>query len=249
MLMELIYDTYTVFWREMILLRKKFRSFFAGSMVSPLLYLLSFGWGLGRNIQIDGTSYLNFVVPGIVALSAMNGSYSAAGTSLSVSRLYHKTLEEFLTAPISVLSLVLGNVSSGCFRGLFSSSLIILFSYFFGANLHLSGWFFVSLLLTCFLFAALGLVAAMVVNSHEGMSRFSTFVILPMTFLCGTFFKVENYPAAVATLVKILPLTHCSISLRAIAMRAEFPLVSLLILAAYAAVLFALGMWVTARVE
>ncbi|MGI5822421.1 MAG: ABC transporter permease [Dethiobacteria bacterium] len=245
----MLHDTYTVFWREMVLLRKKFKSFFAGSMVSPLLYLLSFGWGLGRNIQLDSTSYLDFVVPGIVALSAMNASYSGTGTSLNVSRLYYKTLEEFLVAPISVVSLVLGNVFSGCFRGLFSAGLIIIFSYFFGANLCLSGWFFVSLLLTCFLFATLGLVAAMIVSSHEGMSRFGTFVILPMTFLCGTFFKVENYPGIIAWFVKMLPLTHSSISLRALAMNTEFPLVSLLVMTAYALILFILGVWVTYRVE
>jgi ABC-2 type transport system permease protein len=81
----MITDTYTVFWREMVLLRKKFKSFFAGSMVSPLLYLLSFGWGLGRNIQFGTTSYLDFVVPGIIALSAMNASYNATGASLNVS--------------------------------------------------------------------------------------------------------------------------------------------------------------------
>ncbi|WP_232294242.1 ABC-2 transporter permease [Syntrophaceticus schinkii] len=129
-MIEMIYDTYTVFWREMVLLRKKFKSFFAGSMVSPLLYLLSFGWGLGRNIQFGSTSYLDFVVPGIVALSAMNASYNATGVSLNVSRLYHKTLEEFLAAPISVSSLVLGNIFSGCFRGLFSSGSSLSFPIF-----------------------------------------------------------------------------------------------------------------------
>jgi len=49
--------------------------------------------------------------------------------------------------------------------------------------------------------------------------------------------------------VKILPLTHSAVSLRAIAMNTGFPLVSLLVLTAYAVVLFALGVWVTYRVE
>jgi hypothetical protein len=61
----MIYDTYTVFWREMVLLQKKFKSFFAGSMVSPLLYLLSFGWGFKFDILttpvIFYTKYLLFV--------------------------------------------------------------------------------------------------------------------------------------------------------------------------------------------
>ena len=70
-----------------------------------------------------------------------------------------------------------------------------------------------------------------------------------MTFLCGTFFKVESYPGAIAWFVKMLPLTHASISLRALAMNAEFPLVSLLVMTAYALILFILGVWVTYRVE
>lgn len=77
----------------------------------------------------------------------------------------------------------------------------------------------------------------------------ATFVILPMTFLCGTFFRVEKYPPLVASLVQILPLTHFAVSLRTIALNTGFPLVSLLVLAAYAVVLFALGLWVTFRVE
>lgn len=242
-------DTYTVLWREMLLLRKKFLGFFAGSMVSPLLYLMSFGWGLGKNIRFGGVSYLDFVVPGIVALSAMNGSYNATGTSLNISRLYYRTFEELLVAPISTWSLVLGSILAGSLRGLFSSVVILVFAYLFGAHLHYSLWFFVALLLTCCLFSALGLVAAMVVNSHEDMARFGTFVILPMTFLCGTFFRVDKYPPFVAAFIKILPLTHSSLALRDLALNTGFPLLSLVVLAGYTILLFGLGLLVTIRVE
>ncbi|NPV28069.1 MAG: ABC transporter permease [Firmicutes bacterium] len=242
-------DTYTVFWRDFLMLRKRFLRFFAGSMVSPLLYLTAFGWGLGRNIQFGGTSYLDFVVPGILALSAMNGSYNATGTSLNISRLYHKTLEEFLVSPISVWSLVLGNVLGGVLRGLISAAIILVLAFFFGARMHLNLWFFAALFLTCFLFASLGLVAAMLVNSHEDMARFGTFVILPMSFLCGTFFRVEKFPPLVAGFVQVLPLTHSALALRAAALGAEFPFASLGVLAGYAALFFGLGFWVTLRVE
>lgn len=242
-------DAWTVVWREVLLLRKKFLGFFAGSMVSPLLYLTAFGWGLGRSIRFGNASYLDFVVPGIIALSAMNGSYNAAGLSLNTSRLYYRVFEEFLISPISVPALVLGNVLGGCLRGLLSSIIILALAYLYGAHLHCNLGFFVALLLTCFLFSALGVVAAMVVNSHEDMARFGTFVILPMSFLCGTFFRLENFPPLVAKLIQVLPLTHSAISLRAFALETGFPLVSLLVLTAYCVVFFALGIWVTLRVE
>ncbi|MDP3045809.1 MAG: multidrug ABC transporter permease, partial [Bacillota bacterium] len=55
-------DFYTVFWREMIVLRRTFNKFFASRLAAPLLYLVAFGWGLGRSIQMNGGNYLEFIV-------------------------------------------------------------------------------------------------------------------------------------------------------------------------------------------
>ncbi|MEN6388976.1 MAG: ABC transporter permease [Syntrophomonas sp.] len=244
-----MFGAYTVFYREMMLLRKKLPGFFAGSIVGPLLYLMAFGWSLGRNIQLGGVTYLDFVVPGILAVSAMNGSYNATGASLNISRLYHRSFEEFLVAPIGVWSIVLGNVLGGCMRGLFSSAVILIMSYLFGAHLQCNLYFIITLFLTCFLFASLGVVAAMVVNSHEEMANFGTFVILPMSFLCGTFFQLDVLPPIASNIIMLLPLTHSAIALRAIALGAGFPLTSFLIVTVYSIVLFGFGIWVTYRVE
>lgn len=219
-------------------------------MVSPLLFLISFGWGLGRNINLSGTSYLDFVVPGIVSLSAMNASYNATGVSLNISRLYFKTLEEFLVSPISTWALALGNILGGCFQGLLSALIILFLAQLFGAHLHYNFAFFLTVFLTCFMFAALGLVAAMVARSHEDMARFGTFFIFPMGFLCGTFFQIEKLPAAAAAFIKVLPLTHSTELLRAAALaNKDLPSFSLLVLSAYAAVFFCMGIWVTSRTE
>jgi len=239
-----------VLWRDLLMLRKRFGRFVAAHLVGPLLYLTAFGWGLGRNLDFWGTSYLDFVVPGILALSAMSASFNATSTSLNISRLYHRTLEEFLLAPVGLGPLVLGHVLGGLIRGLVSSALILLVAFFFGARLQfLNPWLLATLFLTCFLFAALGVAAAMLINSHEDMARFSTFVILPMSFLCGTFFQVEKFPALVAGLVQVLPLTHSSLALRAAALGGEFPWFSLAVLAAYAGSFLGLAAWATWRVE
>ncbi|MCR4441768.1 MAG: ABC transporter permease [Peptococcaceae bacterium] len=242
-------DWYTVFWREMVVLKKRLFKFFAGSMVSPLLYMIAFGWGLGRGLQTNGTDYLAFVVPGIIALSAMNGSYNATGVPVNISRFYHKTWEEYLIAPITPFSLVLGKIMAGCVRGSFSSLLILALAYGMGTRLVLNLWFFVALFLTSFLFASLGLVAALIITSHEDMNQFGTFVILPMTFLCGTFFSVDKLPEWAGWLIRALPLTHASQSLRSIALGHGFPLASLLVLMLYSAVLFGWGVHIARRVE
>ena len=232
-------DFYTVFWREMVVLRRTFSKFFASRLVGPLLYLVAFGWGLGRSIQMNGGSYLEFIVPGIIALSAMNTSFSAVGTNLNMSRLYHKTLDEYLIAPISAGAFVLGKVLAGTVRGLIASLIILVLAFLFGAHLAVNGWFFLAVLLTCFLFSALGAVAAMVVNSHEDMANFSTFVILPMSFLCGTFFSPDRLPQVFGYVINVLPLTHASYLLRALVSGQGMLPLSLAVLAVYAAVFFA----------
>lgn len=234
-------DFYTVFWREMIVLRRTFKKFFVSRMAGPFLYLVAFGWGLGRSVQMKSGNYLEFIVPGIIALSAMNTSFSTVGINLNMSRLYHKTLDEYLIAPINAGAFVIGKVLAGCVRGLIASLIILALAYLFGAHLLMNGWFFLVILLTCFLFAALGVVAGMVVNSHEDMAHFNTFVILPMSFLCGTFFSLDSLPKAISYIIKVLPLTHSSYLLRSIVSGQGMLPLSLAVLVVYAAVLFAAG--------
>lgn len=231
----MLYDIGTVFWREWLVLRRRMVRFILSRMVSPILYLVAFGWGLGRSIQVaQGGSYLDFIVPGIIALNSMNISFTSVGTPLNMSRLYHKTLEEYLIAPISSFSFVMGKVLAGALRGILSSCIIIGLAYLFGAHFSAGPWFFLVLLLNSLVFAALGVVAAMSMRSHEDMANFNTYVLLPMSFLCATFFTPDKLPAAAHVIIDCLPLTHASYALRGLAAGADVSLLSVGVLFLYA---------------
>lgn len=239
----MIGDIWTVFWRDWIVLKRRLGRYILARMVSPVLYLVAFGWGLGRNITINQGSYLDFIVPGIIALNSMNISFNAVGTPVNMSRLYHKTLEEYILAPIGPLSYVLGKVLAGILRGMISSVVIILLAYGFGARLGVNLWFFLALLLNCAVFAALGLVAAMIMDSHEEMSNFNTYVLTPMSFLCATFFAPNQLPAFLQRGIELLPLTHASYALRLIGLGGDPPGLSLGVMSIYLALLLGLGVW------
>ena len=64
-------DIYTVFWREWIVLNRRMAKFILSRMVTPILYIFAFGLGLGKSISFDGGSYLNFIIPGIIALNSI----------------------------------------------------------------------------------------------------------------------------------------------------------------------------------
>ena len=112
---------YPIFLREMIQFKKKlFRlGYIFTSMMVPLLYLLAFGLGLGRSVQVPGGTYLGFLLPGLVAMSSMNNSYNWVASGLNLSRVYFKTFQVLIQAPIAPTSIMAGYVLAGMVRGLF----------------------------------------------------------------------------------------------------------------------------------
>jgi ABC-type polysaccharide/polyol phosphate export permease len=121
---------------------------------------------------------------------------------------------------------------------MFSACLLLVIGLLSGVKVSLSPIFFVVLALTAFCFASAAVAAAMVAKSHEDMSNFNSFVIVPMSFLAGTFFTPDKLPQPFESMVLVYPLTHASIALRALAAGREPGLASLLVLAGYAGLFF-----------
>ena len=232
---------YPIFWKEMLLIRKKPWRFLASSMVMPVLYFVTFGWGLGRGMNVGGGRYLDFVLPGILALSAMNNSFGPVSTSLNISKLYTKTIEEVLVSPVSHWDIALGRTLTGLARGLFSALMLLVVGFASGVHLHLSFSFLAVLGLTAFCFGAAGVAAAMVAHSHEDMANFNSFFIVPMSFLAGTFFSPDRMPEPFKSLILVYPLTHASLVLRALAAGSDPSLSSVLVLTAYSLFFFYLA--------
>lgn len=242
-------DIWTVFWRDWIVLRRRLWKFIFSRMITPVLYLVAFGWGIGRSVQVSQGNYLDFIVPGILALNSMNISFNAVGSPVNMARLYHKTLEEYLVAPIRPVSYVCGKILSGTLRGLISSVVILVLAYLFGASLQVSLGMAAALTLNCMIFAAMGFAAAMLIDTHEDMASFGTYVLLPMSFLCATFFSTDRLPAVARWLIELLPLTHASHILRTLGAGGTPEFLSWLVLGGYLIALLAVCLWTMERVR
>ena len=236
----MLQDIWTVFWRDWVVLKRRMMKFILSRMVAPILYLVAFGWGLGRSIQVDSGTYLDFLVPGILALNSMNISFNSI-TPVHAERIYHKSLEEYIIAPIWPNAFVIGKVLAAVLRGMISSSIIVLLAFLFGAHFTLTPLFLLVLVLNCVIFAEIGFLAAMKINTYEEMSQVNTYILLPMSFLCGTFFSPHALPTVVRYFIEIMPLTHTSYLLRGIGSGAEIALSSVLVLLVYAGLGLLLG--------
>jgi ABC-2 type transport system permease protein len=240
---------YPIFWKDMLVIRKKPWKFLASSMIMPLLYLVTFGWGLGRGMAVaGGGTYLDFVLPGLLAMSAMNNAFGPVSTSVNVSKLYTKTIEEVLVSPVSPWGIALGRSLTGLTRGMFSACLLLIVGRLSGGRLAPTPLLFLVLAVTAFSFASAAVAVAMVAKSHEDMSNFNSFIIIPMSFLAGTFFTPDRLPEPFRSAVLAYPLTHASLALRAIAAGGEPQALSLLVLAAYGVLFFYLAGMMVKRV-
>jgi ABC-type polysaccharide/polyol phosphate export permease len=215
-------------------------------LVSPLLYLVAFGWGLGRGMNVNGTSYMQFMVPGIIALTAMTASFKEASTRLIVDRLYIRSFDECLMAPVGLLSILMGKTLVGAVRGLISSLAFLIVASLIAPRFKIDALFLLALLLTCLVFSFLGVLIAFLAKSHQDLTTFSSLILLPMTFLGATFFSIQMVPTMLRMALYALPLTHSSLCLRASALGEPFPWLSLLALAAFT-MTFAFGGWMALK--
>ena len=206
----------TVLWEKWVEFRRDWIQITLSSLISPLLYILTFGLGLGQTMAVDGRPYLDFLLPGVVALTTMNASFNAIGMSLNVQRLYEHSFDNIMISPTPMWQYILGQMFAGSLRGMYAGGLVIAVGLCFGANMSLSPIFFVVMLLNGMTFASLGVLAAVLSKTHAGISRFTSFVLTPMSFLGNTFFSAEAMPRGLRVLIQCLPLTQSATLLRSI---------------------------------
>jgi len=175
-----------IYQREILILRKRFFRQLASMSVSPLLYLIAFGMGMGRDVRVDGHSYLQFLIPGLVAMNCMIQAFAIAG-EINIARFYWHIFEEFQAAPIRNISYVSGEVLAGITRALFSVLLILLIAALSGVVLSYNFYFWLAVALNSFVFASLAVGLAMLVKSHSDQALLTNFFITPMAFFGRNF--------------------------------------------------------------
>jgi lipooligosaccharide transport system permease protein len=181
------------------------------NVANPLLFLYAFGFGLGAVIDdMGGLSYLAFVVPGMMAYSAMFAA-SFETTIGSYARFnMQRTWDAVLATPVRLSELLFGELLWAACKAMLSASCVLLVGAAWGGVASLGGALLslpVIFIASC-TFAACGLAATAHAKSWEFFSYFFTFWVTPMFIFSGVFFSVDRFPDYVEPITWILPMTH-----------------------------------------
>lgn len=221
----------TILWEKWREFRRDFYKITLAAMIAPLMYLVVFGMGI--KTVTNGQPYLNFLIPGVVALTTMNGSFNAIAQNLNVQRLYEKAFDQVMISPTPLWQFIAGQIIGGSLRGLYAGIVILVLTIPIGTGLVFNGYSFLIMFLNGAVFSTIGVVVSFYARNHTDVPRFSNYIIMPMAYLCNTFFSTEQMPHGLREVISVLPLSQTSAMLRSIAAGEDCGYAGILILGIY----------------
>lgn len=178
-------------------------------VITTSLYFVIFGNLIGGRIgDMAGFSYMEFIVPGLIMMSAITSSYANVSSSF-FSQKFQKNIEEILVAPVPTHIIIWGFVIGGVGRSVLVGTLVTIISLFF-VPLHVYSWLIVviTLLMTAILFSLAGLLNGIFAQSFDDVSIVPTFVLQPLTYLGGVFYAISMLPPFWQGVSKINPIVY-----------------------------------------
>jgi ABC-2 type transport system permease protein len=203
---------YAVWLREVkVYLRERERVI--SSFISPILWLVAFGSGVGASVSLQGESYRGisyqvFIYPGVLSMALLMTSIFYGVYIIWDRRL--DFLKEVLVAPVSRSSVFLGKMLGGCTDVMLQSLILLILGVLIG--MPITPLVFLYSLLILFLISvamvSLGLVMGSNLTNQEAFGLVMNFVVWPLFFFSGALFPVSNLPAWLSTITYLNPLTY-----------------------------------------
>jgi ABC-2 type transport system permease protein len=242
-----------VLWLRELRRYTRSRTQIVASLGQPLLYLVVLGFGLGPVFQKAGQgSYVQFVAPGIIAMTVL---FSAifSGMGLLWDRQFG-FLKETLVAPVPRFHVMLGRTLGGATVAVIQGLLVAVVAFIAGfraVDLRTVPLALLFMGLIAALFAALGTAIGSAIQNIQAFQLIMNFLVMPIFFLSGALYPLNNLPSALAVITRIDPLAYGVDGLRTTLIgRASFGLpADFAVLVAVALGLLGLGSYLFSKIE
>nr|WP_297460058.1 ABC transporter permease [uncultured Halomonas sp.] len=163
--------------------------------ITMTMYFIIFGNLIGSRIgEMDGFSYMAYIVPGLIMMSVITNSYSNVASSF-FSNKFQRSIEEMMVSPMPNWVILAGFVFGGMARGLGVGLIVTVVSLFF-TDLSLRHPLITLgvVIMTATLFSIGGFINALMANKFDDISIVPIFVLTPLTYLGGVFYSIDMLP-------------------------------------------------------
>ena len=199
-----------ILWLRQLKRYVRSRARLLSSVAQPLLFLVALGFGFGPiYAKAGGGDYIQFLVPGIITMSmlctAMFGGIEVIWDQ------QFGFLKETLVAPVPRMIIMLGRTLGGATVAMLQGIVIFTITLFIGFHPVVTPTLFFAplvMFLICMLFTALGTAIASRLNDMQAFPLVMNFLIMPMFFLSGALFPVDQLPRALGIVVRLNPVSY-----------------------------------------
>lgn len=218
--------------------------------ITMVLYFVIFGSLIGARIgDMDGFSYMDYIVPGLIMMSVITNSYSNVVSSFFSTK-FQRSIEELLVSPVSPHVIVIGFALGGITRGLAVAVIVTLLSMFFtDLQVHHLGVTVLVITLTASIFALGGFINAVFARNFDDISIIPTFVLTPLTYLGGVFYSLDLLSEFWRTVTLVNPIVYMVNAFRygVLGVSDVNVYASLAAIFAFTVVFFLLALWLLRR--
>ena len=200
---------YTLYIKETLRFLTVFGQTIVGPIVTSILFLAVISLAIGDDRpSVLGVEFIEFLAPGLIAMQVIQQAFSHSSSSLLMGKMMG-TIVDLIGAPLSASEVTIAVIMASVTRSLIIA-IISIFIFSLMINIEVNNFliFFTYLFLSSFIMGAAGFIAGLWAEKFDHMATATNFIIVPLSFLSGTFYSVERLPNFLNTLSNYNPFFH-----------------------------------------
>ena len=200
---------YTLYLKETLRFITVFGQTIVGPVVTSILFLSVISLAIGEDRpNVLGVSFIEFLAPGLIAMQIIQQAFSHSSSSLLMGKMMG-TIVDLIGAPLSASEVTLAVIFASVTRAVMISIIsIIIFSIMIEIEIKNYLIFFTYLFLSSFIMGAAGFIVGIFCEKFDHMSTVTNFIIIPLSFLSGTFYSIDRLPNILNVLSQYNPFFH-----------------------------------------
>ena len=175
-------------------------------LVTSLLFLLVLSLAIGNERdEILGFPFITFLAPGLIAMQVIQQAFSHSSSSIMIGKI-QGNIVDILYAPLTAGEITLAINLAACTRSiLIAITSIIVFSFIVDIEYHNFLYIFVFTFLGSFILSSIGTIVGLWAAKFDHMASATNFIIVPLSFLSGTFYSIDKLPDILKNISELNP--------------------------------------------
>ena len=200
---------YTLYLKETLRFLSVFGQTIVGPIITSILFLAVISLAIGEDrSNVLGVPFIEFLAPGLIAMQVVQQAFSHSSSSLLMGKIMGNIVD-LIGAPLSAGEVTFAIIFASVTRALMIS-IISIFVFSLMIEIEVKNYliFFIYLFLSSFIMGAIGFIAGLWADKFDHMATATNFIIVPLSFLSGTFYSVERLPNFLNVLSHYNPFFH-----------------------------------------